>query len=285
MLNRAIVFVHYDKDNLIDDYVYFYLKELQKVSDYIVFVTVVKLSINDINKLNTICNDVILRENVGYDFMSYKVGLESFDYQIYDEVVICNDSVYGPLYPLENIFNKMSTKRCNFWGMTSGKEISYHLQSYFIVFKKQILHSEAFQSFWDNVQVLDNKRDIIEKYEIGLTKYLISYGFKPLAYADYKPKLLNVLKAKLKRITLYKVIVKLYILLRGKYKLPNPLAINLTHQYWKELLIYKQNPFIKIELLRDNPVQVKIDDYQDVIKSISNYDIRLIDKHLKRVKA
>ena len=88
MLNRAIVFVHYDKDNLIDDYVYFYLKELQKVSDYIVFVTVVKLSINDINKLNTICNDVILRENVGYDFMSYKVGLESFDYQTFDEVII-----------------------------------------------------------------------------------------------------------------------------------------------------------------------------------------------------
>ena len=284
-MNRAIVFVHYDKDNLIDDYVYFYLKELKKISNYIVFVTVVKLDTDDINKLNTICNDVILRENVGYDFMSYKIGLESFDYQTFDEVIICNDSVYGPLYSLENIFNKMNKKRCDFWSMTSGKEISYHLQSYFVVFKKQILHSKAFQSFWDNVRILDNKRDIIEKYEIGLTKHLTSYGFYPLVYADYKPKLLNVLKAKLKRITLYKVIEKLYILLRGQYQLQNSLAINVTHQYWKELLIYKQNPFIKIELLRDNPVEVKIDDYQDVIKSISNYDVRLIDNHLKRVKS
>ena len=284
-MNRAIVFVHYDKHNLIDNYVYFYLKELQKVSNYIVFVTVVKLNIDDINKLNTICNDVILRENVGYDFMSYKVGLENFDYKTYDEVVICNDSVYGPLYPLEEIFNKMSEKRCDFWGMTSGKEISYHLQSYFVVFKKHVLHSKAFKLFWDNVQVLDNKRDIIEKYEIGLTKYLISHSFKPLAYADYKPKLLNVLKEKLKRVTLYKIIEKLYILLRGKYQIQNSLAINITHQYWKELLIYEQNPFIKIELLRDNPVQVNIDDYQDVIKSISSYDVRLIDNHLKRVKS
>jgi len=283
-MNRAIVFAHYDKHNLVDDYVYFYLKELRKISNYVVFVTVVKLKRDDINKLNTICDNVILRENVGYDFMSYKVGLENFNYKMYDEVVICNDSVYGPLHSLEKVFINMNEKECDFWGITSSKEISFHLQSYFLVFKKYILQSKVFKSFWDNVQVLDNKRDIIEKYEVGLTQYLISYGFQPLVYADYKVEFFNVLKAKLKGITIYKVIKKLFILLKGKYQIQNPLAINLTHQYWKELLLYEQNPFIKIELLRDNPMQVKIDDYQDIIKSISNYDIKLIDNHLKRIK-
>jgi len=284
MVDRAVVFAHYDKHHLVDDYVYFYLKELKNISNYIVFVTVVKLKDNDINKLKTICNDVILRENIGYDFMSYKIGLKSFDYKKYDEVVICNDSVYGPIYTLRDIFKKMNNKKCNFWGITSGKEISYHLQSYFIVFKRDVLHSKVFKLFWNKVKVLECKRDIIEKYEIGLTKQLTLSNFRPMVYAHYRPTLFNSLKTKLKKITLYKIIKKLFILFKGQYKFQNLLTINVTHQYWRELLIYKKNPFIKIELLRNNPIKIKIDDYQDIIKSISNYNVALIENHLKRVK-
>ena len=33
---RAAVFAHYDKDDIVDDYVYYYLTELQKVCDSVV---------------------------------------------------------------------------------------------------------------------------------------------------------------------------------------------------------------------------------------------------------
>ncbi|MFM7702988.1 MAG: sugar nucleotide-binding protein, partial [Alphaproteobacteria bacterium] len=35
----ATIFAHYDKDQIIDDYVIFYLENLRKISDYIIFVS------------------------------------------------------------------------------------------------------------------------------------------------------------------------------------------------------------------------------------------------------
>ena len=281
--SRAIIFAHYDKHKLVDDYVYFYLDKLQKVSNYMVFVSVVELTQNEINKLKTICDDVILRDNVGYDFMSYRVGLESFDHKLYDEVVICNDSVYGPFYSLRVIFDSMQEKKCDFWGITSGDEIAYHLQSYFVVFKKKVLHSKAFQKFWRDVEVLESKSDIIKKYEIGLTQQLLTRGFTGLSYIDHKPNMLKTFKERLKRLTPSKIIVKVSLLMQGKYKIQDSFTVSIMHEDWKELVVYKKAPFIKIELLRDNPVTVQIDDYEDVIKSISDYDVALIKQHLQRV--
>lgn len=283
-MKRAVVFAHYDNDDIVDSYVFNYIEKLKKATDYIVIVSTAKLSLSDINKLKKICSSVIVRENIGYDFMSYKVGLESFDYAQYDEVLICNDSVYGPFYQLENILEKMSNKQCDFWGMTEGKEISYHLQSYFIVCKKNILNSEAFRLFWNDVEVLNDKRMIIEKYEIGFSENLFKSGFTASVYVDYEPSFMDKMKIKLKRITLYKMLSKIYGFMKGTYKLQNPLAVNITHQYWKELLLYSKMPFIKVELLRDNPVNVEIQNYKDVIAQISNYDVSLIENHLTRVK-
>ena len=46
-IKRAIVLVHYDRNNIVDDYVYYYLKELQKNASHLVFVSTVKLSYDD----------------------------------------------------------------------------------------------------------------------------------------------------------------------------------------------------------------------------------------------
>ncbi|ADN08333.1 putative glycosyltransferase, fusion protein [Sulfurimonas autotrophica] len=283
-MNRAVVFAHYDIDNVVDQYVYVYLKELSKISNYIVFVSTADLTQKDIELLSRICAKVIIRDNIGYDFMSYKIGLESFDYIKYDEIIICNDSVYGPFYPLENVFNAMKNKQCDVWGMTSGQEISLHLQSYFLVCKKTVLLSSYFSDFWKNVKVLDNKRKIIETYEVGFSAKLLSLGFKLASYAEYKPVFMEKYTVKLRRVTFYKIFKKIISLFEGRSVFQNSLSVNITHQYWKELLLVSKMPFLKVELLRDNPLKINILDFEDVIKKISDYDVSLIQKHLHRTK-
>lgn len=44
-------------------------------------------------------------------------------------------------------------------------------------------------------------------------------------------------------------------------------------------------PFLKIQLLRDNPMRVPdLDDWESVVGEVSSYDLDLIRNHLSRVK-
>ena len=284
-INRAIVFVHYDKNDMVDDYVYYYLQELKKSCSYLLFVSTAKLSDSDTDKLSKYCSDIIIRANTGYDFMSYKVGLESFDYLNYDQLVICNDSVYGPIYSLESVFQEMGERDCDFWGLTDNDDISYHLQSYFLVFDKSATQSKAFKAFWDQVEVLNNKNDIIEKYEIGLTKELLNNQFRLSVYATYQPKFIQKINIFLKKLRPSKIMNKLIAVLKGADKINRIGKINSTHYFWRELILSGKMPFIKIELLRDNPMNIDINDFEHIIKKISDYDTKMIKKHLSRMKA
>jgi lipopolysaccharide biosynthesis protein len=278
--NRAVVFAHYDMHDMVDPYVYFYLRQLRKISNTLVFVSTAKLDRMDLDELALTGCEVILRENTGYDFMSYKRGLESLQHAAFDEIVICNDSVYGPFFDLQGIFSRMSSQPCDFWGMTSNTDISYHLQSYFVVFKRKALDSNAFSAFWQSVTNLDTKEEIIRRYEVGMTRCLLESGLKAATSAEYSPSLSERFIYLSKRFSKDKIFKKVQALAKGENVIPK---INATHSFWKELILQGRMPFLKVEPLRDNPMKVDIDDYQNVIKSVSDYDVELIKKHLSRV--
>ena len=71
-MKRAVVFAHYDKDSVIDDYVVYYVENLKKVADIVVFVSCNNLSEEEKQKLEV--NHIISEEHEEYDFGSYKRG-------------------------------------------------------------------------------------------------------------------------------------------------------------------------------------------------------------------
>ena len=190
-MKRAVVFAHYDKDSIIDDYVIYYLKELKKIAATIVFVSCCNLSDKEIEKLNGIASHVIAQIHDEYDFGSYKRGFLYLQDKLdeFDELIFANDSCYGPLYPLEKVFSKMGNEHCDFWGITKNnfgykKNLKHffvkrpHVQSYFIVFKQKIFTQDFFADFMQSIKHLQTKKEIISKYEIGLTELLKEKGFK-----------------------------------------------------------------------------------------------------------
>ena len=146
-MNRTVVFAHYDKDSVIDDYVIYYLKALKEIAQNIVFVSCGSLSEYEKNKLNGIASKIIAEHHEEYDFGSYKRGFNYLkDNNILneiDELILVNDSCFGPFYPFGEIFNDMDKKDCDFWGITKNN-FGYrkvpnhffvkrpHIQSYFI---------------------------------------------------------------------------------------------------------------------------------------------------------
>ena len=150
-MRRAVVFAHYDKDNLIDDYVVYYVSALKKAGCDVVFVSCKELAQTELEKLNGLVIHTITENHDEYDFGSYKRGFLYLKPKLseYDELIFANDSCYGPLYPISEVFAEMEKKNCDFWGITKNnfgyiKQFKHyfvrrtHIQSYFIAFKNNI---------------------------------------------------------------------------------------------------------------------------------------------------
>lgn len=256
MTKRLAIFAHFDKDNVIDDYVIFYLKSLKKVCEKIIFVSACDLLENEKEKLQDIANFVIAQKHDEYDFGSYKRGFEyaknSYDLSEIEEIVFANDSCYGPMYPFENVFDKMQKVQCDFWGLTENKfgikGKARHIQSYFLVFRKNVFESEIFGNFISSITSQREKNDIIIKYEIGLSKLLFENDFVGESY------------------------VKKYFYIG-----------NSTLYKWRELLLKEETPLLKTSILRlQNTEITTIVNWQKVIQKF-DYPIELIKKNLLRL--
>lgn len=287
---RACVYAHFDRDGIVDEYVRYYLACLQDVVQHIEFVTVSELVDESLHALVSMGIHVTQRENLGYDFVSYRVGLGALDLSSFDEVIICNDSVYGPLFDLKNIFLGMEADQCDFWGITESDEIATHLQSYFLVFRKPVLDDESFREFWQQVEVVSDKKAIIERYEVGLSQKLLSRGFScsSVVKTAHQPLFLRIAHSLPQFIRRFKVRwkePKFYRHLAKVIFLGEKLAVNPTHLEWKTMLLEQNSPFLKIELLRSNPQQVaQVEQVFDLIASKSDYRVELILEHLKRIR-
>lgn len=249
-MKRAAVFAHYDKDGTIKDYVLFYLQELKKIADTIIFV-----SCNNIKNpgcLEGIVDKIIDKPHDEYDFGSYKRGFLFLQDKLdeYDELIFANDSCYGPLYPLKNIFSEMENKKCDFWGITKNnfgykKSIGHffikrpHIQSYFIVFKKEIFTKDFFADFISSIKHQENKKQIVSNYEIGLTELLVQN--------DYQ----------------YKTFINAYENIN-----------NITILKWREIIKKYKMPFVKKSLFDlKNTDATTIEDYKSILEE---YPIGLI---------
>lgn len=180
-LNRAAIFAHYDKNSKIEDYVVFYLKELNKIASKIVFVSDSDVDEKELEKIKPYTIKQIAKRHFEYDFGSYKRGVQFLKennlLENFDELIFANDSTYAPLFDFKIMFEKMEKSNASFWGVTSNNEIQMHLQSYFLVFKKEVFLSGCFLDFISNVKKEKTKEDVVINYEVNLTNYLAKNGF------------------------------------------------------------------------------------------------------------
>ena len=126
---------------------------------------------------------VVERANYGYDFFSYKVGLDSAgDLSGYDEVVVCNDTYVFALDSYAPVFEGMADRPCDFWGLTAAERVAPHIQSFFIAFRPWVVASHAFSTFWEEMEPISKRRQVIRRYEVGMSRRLYEAGFSSDTY-------------------------------------------------------------------------------------------------------
>jgi glycosyltransferase involved in cell wall biosynthesis len=185
-VRRAVVFASYSEKGRIEDYVLYYLRHLKTVAQYIVFVSDNDTSESESAKLNDLTDVKIFGRHEEYDFGSYKIGFTYLNksglLNDFDEIIFCNDSCYGPVSGFIDLFKEMSQRKHDFWGLTQNSEFRNHLQSFFLVFKKHVYKSKAFQEFIASISKEENVRDVILKYEVNFTGILEDSGFQWCSY-------------------------------------------------------------------------------------------------------
>ena len=220
-VRRVCLFAAYDVDGIVDDYVVDYVRELSRYAD-VYYWSDCEMADSELAKLAPFTVAAWAEPHGEYDFGSYKrladrVGWSNLE--MYDELLLVNDSCYL-LRPLDDVFAQMDARACDWWGLQAtdgtaahrGKaealfrdpipmdtvrttmvdmfeqdtHYDFHIGSYFLAYRSPVIDDPEFRRYLASVTSQYNKRNVVRKYEIGFTRWLISHGH---TFDTYVPKL------------------------------------------------------------------------------------------------
>lgn len=129
----------YDADGIIDTDVIYFLDALGKVADRIVVAVNGTVSTEGKGMLQNVVDDVYIRPNKGFDFGAYKDTLLNYlpdtVWNDYQEIILCNDTCFGPFTLFETIFETMYKRNLEFWSISFRDNILVpYYESFFMVF-------------------------------------------------------------------------------------------------------------------------------------------------------
>lgn len=284
---RVAVFVHYDPQGRTHDFVFHYLRELADCGFAIVFVSnSPRLAADDVDRLNSLCALVVHRQNRGYDFGAYRDGIALIpDLEKVDQLVLANDSVYGPLRRLGPMLERMDARKADVWGATDSWQHAFHIQSYFVLFHRAALQSKAFSDFWKNVRLVSSKTWVINKYEVRMTRALQRDGLRCRAVYAYR----DIVKAILKAVWEGNLLNGETLPPERRSYLRQIVAamsmgapMNSSHAFWDFLIGNWDFPFLKRELIVKNPMKVPhLVEWERLVNEATEYDSDLIVRHLE----
>lgn len=244
-MRRLVLFAHFDPAGAVRPHILHHLRALRAIAERVVFVSTSSLSSESQTALQEMGVSFFERPNEGFDFGSWKEALARESSELWDEIVFTNSSIVGPLAPgLEHAFEVMAPRDAAIWAMTDSVEERWHLQSFFLVFRRQAIASAAFQEFWESVSTLPDKRSVILAYELGVAEFFQSRGLTCVALATTAA------------------------LGGGRPWLGRQLA-GLSPPLWApEELLALGMPYVKVELLRDNPLGVSLTGVRRAIEAV-----------------
>jgi glycosyltransferase involved in cell wall biosynthesis len=195
--------------------------------------------------LYDLVDGLYVRENEGWDFACWAHVLR-LNRDLYGAEILywLNDSLIGPVNQpaFHAMLERVRRQQTGLVGLTDNYERGYHIQSFFLAFKREALESLAFHEFLLSVKSFDDKDDVINSYEIRLAPKLKSGG----------------------------VSISTIFASRGQQ---NPVVF-----YWREML-EDGFPFLKILAITNDIKYLDKDDWREVLHK-HGYDVLLADQML-----
>jgi hypothetical protein len=227
---EVCLFVSYAPGNVVPEYSRFHARAWADAGFSVILVLNTTSFDGDVRTDDLeFASGVLVRENLGYDFGAWATALEQTPgLETASLVALANDSIYGPLDTFKQMLKRVRVMDADVIGATESLELGRHFQSFLLFFKPRALNSDAFWRFWRSVRA-GGRFIAVYRYEIGLVRALERAGLRCSA------------------------------LFRSSDR-RNP-----TLSRWRGL-IEEGFPYIKVALLRDNPLNADLSGWQDVLK-------------------
>ncbi|WP_167494210.1 rhamnan synthesis F family protein [Microbacterium hydrothermale] len=187
---RLIIFTIYDRRAEIDDYVVHALQGLRAHSHRILAVVNGALGPDGRERLAPVVDEVLERQNTGFDIGAQRDALRHLGEQVseFDEIVLTNDTWFGPVRPFAPVFDRMNARPVHFWAMTdhtaedhnhiTGKgTLPYHFQSFWIAVRREMFLSEAWRRYWRELPAISSYRDAVVEHELVFHRAFSDAGF------------------------------------------------------------------------------------------------------------
>lgn len=195
-MKRLGIYLIYDKDKIIDSYIDYMLGELKTCIDYLVVVCNMPEVIRGADILEKHADEIFFRENIGFDAGGFKTALcELVGWEKilqYEELLLINDSMFGPFCSMKDIFSRMDKKPVDFWGLTKHKEfirqdkefIAEHIQTFFLCIRFRMLQSTSFREYWERLPYYKTFGEVVWGHETKFTSYFANMGYTYEVLAD-----------------------------------------------------------------------------------------------------
>lgn len=197
---RLVIFLFYDSEGIVDDYIPYMLKDIKKNVSEIFVVANGKMNDAGKEKLAGIADTIWERKNKGFDVWGYKESFEKIGWDklyTFDEVIMMNYTIMGPVDTFDEMFDVMSETDIDFWGITKHHTIPFdpfgciecgyvreHLQSHFIAVRKPMLISKEYRIYWEEMPMIHNYNESVAFHETKFTFTFEELGYSWVPYVD-----------------------------------------------------------------------------------------------------
>ena len=266
-----VLFAHFDLQGVVDPYVVYYLEALYKLGTTIVFISASPtLTPESVAPIRSLCAGIYTRRTLSLDFGSWHLAWcilrgRGWSLDQFDRLVLANDSVYGPLFPIEEMWS--SFHGADMYGAIESIQPSPHLQSFFLAWDLNARTRPFLNDFWNGFQYAVDKLLLIRRYEVGISRRARQAGLslKPFVSVD--------------------TIRATYGLSPAYRRLSRRIgAVNHPVLFWDGLIEHLRFPFLKASLPRYNaPWHDSIQHLQEFIEQHTNYPYELIQSNVNRL--
>jgi hypothetical protein len=210
------------------------------------------------------------------DFGAWALALDAIGehhLDAYERVILANDSTYFPACDPAPFLEALQAQTCDIWAASdSFSGGRYHLQSYFLALSRRgrrLLTPELARRTRQHPS--PTKLSLIQHFEIGLTQHALQEGLEVGCFRSVKD--LDPTGGALADL-----------LSPPDARDLSPLLLTITnqmHHFWRAAL-RSGLPFLKVELLRDNPLDVDISGWRAEIDGAA-CTATIVRSHLDRV--
>lgn len=170
-LDEIVVVAHYHPSGRVRPDTRRLISRLVNGKRRVIFVST-KLADHEAAELRLSC-DVIIRENFGYDFYSWRAGMvhaDMFDQAKLPRILyLINTSIL--VVDHEKLVEKFFDRPLGgaIYGLSISREIRPHIQSFLVGIQREILGMPDWINWWRNMQPISNRQQVIFEYELGLS--------------------------------------------------------------------------------------------------------------------